>query len=98
MTILIGEGEKMKKLYMETYGCQMNVHDSEKAVSALSKLGYDITSQPEDADLILLNTCMVREKAARKVFSRIGELSLESWVVLLRQKLIDFLRRARMYD
>jgi tRNA-2-methylthio-N6-dimethylallyladenosine synthase len=64
----------MKKLYLETYGCQMNVHDSEKAVFALSGAGYELTEQAEDADLILLNTCMVREKAARKVFSRIGEL------------------------
>lgn len=64
----------MKKLYLETYGCQMNVHDSEKAVFALSGAGYEMTEQAEEADLILLNTCMVREKAARKVFSRIGEL------------------------
>lgn len=64
----------MKKLYLETYGCQMNVHDSEKAVFALSGAGYELTEQPDDADLILLNTCMVREKAARKVFSRIGQL------------------------
>ncbi len=64
----------MKKLYLETYGCQMNVHDSEKAVYALSTDGYEMTETPDDADLILLNTCMVREKAAQKVFSRIGEL------------------------
>lgn len=64
----------MKKLYLETYGCQMNVHDSEKAVFALAGSNYELTPQPDDADLILLNTCMVREKAARKVFSRIGEL------------------------
>lgn len=64
----------MKKLYLETYGCQMNVHDSEKAVFALSGAGYELTEQPDEADLILLNTCMVREKAARKVFSRIGQL------------------------
>jgi len=63
-----------KKLYLETYGCQMNVHDSEKATFALSQAGYELTSIPLDADLILLNTCMVREKAARKVYSRISEL------------------------
>lgn len=67
----------MKKLYLETYGCQMNVHDSEKAVFALAGLDYELTMQPEEADLILLNTCMVREKAARKVFSRIGELKTQ---------------------
>jgi tRNA-2-methylthio-N6-dimethylallyladenosine synthase len=64
----------MKKLYLETYGCQMNVHDSEKAVYALSTSGYEMTETPDNADLILLNTCMVREKAAQKIFSRIGEL------------------------
>ncbi|MCI0661530.1 MAG: tRNA (N6-isopentenyl adenosine(37)-C2)-methylthiotransferase MiaB [Acidobacteria bacterium] len=63
-----------KKLYLETYGCQMNVHDSEKAVSALSGTGYEPTTDPLEADLVLLNTCMVREKAARKVQMRIGEL------------------------
>lgn len=63
-----------KKLYLETHGCQMNVHDSEKASFALSGAGYEITSDPLEADLILLNTCMVREKAARKVYSRIGNL------------------------
>ncbi len=52
----------------------MNVHDSEKASFALSDVGYEATSDPKEADLILLNTCMVREKAARKVYSRIREL------------------------
>jgi tRNA-2-methylthio-N6-dimethylallyladenosine synthase len=64
----------MKKFYLETYGCQMNVHDSEKASYALSNAGYQLTSDPIEADLIVLNTCMVREKAARKVYSRVNEL------------------------
>jgi tRNA-2-methylthio-N6-dimethylallyladenosine synthase len=55
----------------------MNVHDSEKASYALAQLGYEAASQPAEADLILLNTCMVREKAARKVFSRIGGLKAD---------------------
>jgi tRNA-2-methylthio-N6-dimethylallyladenosine synthase len=63
-----------KKVYLETYGCQMNVHDSEKATRALSDLGYSQTHEAGAADLILLNTCMVREKAARKVFARINEI------------------------
>ncbi|MBK7598888.1 MAG: tRNA (N6-isopentenyl adenosine(37)-C2)-methylthiotransferase MiaB [Acidobacteria bacterium] len=63
-----------KKFYLETHGCQMNVHDSEKASFALSGIDYEMTQDPVDADLILLNTCMVREKAARKVFSRISEI------------------------
>jgi tRNA-2-methylthio-N6-dimethylallyladenosine synthase len=63
-----------KKVYLETYGCQMNVHDSEKATRALSDLGYAQTSEVGEADLVLLNTCMVREKAARKVYTRINEI------------------------
>ncbi len=63
-----------KKFYLETHGCQMNVHDSEKASAVLADIGFATTADPLDADLILLNTCMVREKAARKVFSRINEI------------------------
>jgi tRNA-2-methylthio-N6-dimethylallyladenosine synthase len=66
-----------KKVYLETYGCQMNVHDSEKAIRVFSDLGYSQTSEIREADLILLNTCMVREKAARKVFARINEIKNE---------------------
>src|SRR5215467_496558 len=66
-----------KKVYLETYGCQMNVHDSEKATHVLSDIGYSQTSEVGEADLILLNTCMVREKAARKVFARINEIKNE---------------------
>lgn len=56
----------------------MNMHDSEKASFALSAAGYEPTTDPVDADLILLNTCMVREKAARKVYARIGEIKNRS--------------------
>jgi tRNA-2-methylthio-N6-dimethylallyladenosine synthase len=66
-----------KKVYLETYGCQMNVHDSEKAIRVFSDLGYSQTSEVSKADLVLLNTCMVREKAARKVFARINEIKNE---------------------
>jgi len=66
-----------KKVYLETYGCQMNVHDSEKAIHALSDLGYSQTLKVGEADLVLLNTCMVREKAARKVFARVNEIKNE---------------------
>jgi tRNA-2-methylthio-N6-dimethylallyladenosine synthase len=67
----------MKKVYIETHGCQMNVHDTEKAVGVLAASGYAATTEVSDADLILLNTCMVREKAARKVFNRIGHIKHE---------------------
>ena len=62
------------KLYVKTYGCQMNVYDSERMAEALAPSGYAVTDSPEDADLILLNTCHIREKAAEKVYSEIGRL------------------------
>jgi tRNA-2-methylthio-N6-dimethylallyladenosine synthase len=62
------------KVYIENFGCQMNVADAERAATGLRKAGYDLTQAAEDADVILLNTCSVREKAERKVFTRIGEI------------------------
>jgi len=61
-----------KKLYIKTYGCQMNVYDSERMAEALGGQGYVETKTPEDADMILLNTCHIREKAAEKVYSELG--------------------------
>ncbi len=63
-----------KKLFVKTYGCQMNVYDSERMAEALAPEGYVAVSAPEEADLILLNTCHIREKAAEKVYSEIGRL------------------------
>jgi tRNA-2-methylthio-N6-dimethylallyladenosine synthase len=60
--------------HIETWGCQMNVHDSEKLAGALEQEGYTKTEEAEQADLILLNTCSIREKAAEKVFSELGRL------------------------
>lgn len=61
-----------KKLYIKTYGCQMNVYDSERMAEALGGQGYVETDTPDDADMILLNTCHIREKAAEKVYSELG--------------------------
>ena len=61
-----------KKLHIKTYGCQMNVYDSERMVDALAPLGYGLVNAPEEADLVLLNTCHIREKAAEKVYSELG--------------------------
>ena len=61
-----------KKLYIKTYGCQMNVYDSERMAETLGGQGYVETASPEDADMILLNTCHIREKAAEKVYSELG--------------------------
>ncbi len=62
-----------KSFYIETFGCQMNVHDSEKVVGVLAGRGYRQVEKLTDADLIFYNTCSIREKAAQKVFSRLGE-------------------------
>ncbi|MCK8483550.1 tRNA (N6-isopentenyl adenosine(37)-C2)-methylthiotransferase MiaB [Aliiroseovarius sp. S2029] len=61
-----------KKLFIRTYGCQMNVYDSERMAEALGADGYVATDTPDDADMILLNTCHIREKAAEKVYSELG--------------------------
>ncbi|MDX8350926.1 tRNA (N6-isopentenyl adenosine(37)-C2)-methylthiotransferase MiaB [Cognatiyoonia sp. IB215182] len=61
-----------KKLFIKTYGCQMNVYDSERMAEALGGKGYVETQVPDDADMILLNTCHIREKAAEKVYSELG--------------------------
>ncbi len=65
---------KPKRLFIKTYGCQMNVYDSERMAEALGERGYSTVSAPENADLILLNTCHIREKAAEKVYSELGRL------------------------
>ena len=62
------------RVYIETFGCQMNVADTERAATGLRASGYDLCSSEQEADVVLLNTCSVREKAERKVFTRIGEI------------------------
>lgn len=61
-----------KSVYIYTYGCQMNVHDSEKMLGVLAGRGYVAAGTPEDADLIIFNTCAIREKAEQKFFSQLG--------------------------
>ncbi|MGB3147620.1 MAG: tRNA (N6-isopentenyl adenosine(37)-C2)-methylthiotransferase MiaB [Paracoccaceae bacterium] len=63
-----------KKLYIKTYGCQMNVYDSERMAEAMGAEGYVTTDSADEADLVLLNTCHIREKAAEKVYSDLGRL------------------------
>ncbi len=65
-----------KRLFIKTYGCQMNVYDSERMADVLAPLGYGMTSSPEDADLVVLNTCHIREKATEKVYSELGQIKL----------------------
>ena len=82
-------GDNLKTVYLETMGCQMNVLDSELVLGQLRALGYHPTEDMSRADVVLLNTCSVREHAEQKVWSRLGELrgALESGcgVVALKQ-------------
>lgn len=63
-----------KKLFVKTYGCQMNVYDTERMVEAMGAKGYVTTDKAEDADMVLLNTCHIREKASEKLYSDLGRL------------------------
>jgi tRNA-2-methylthio-N6-dimethylallyladenosine synthase len=62
----------MKKLYIQTYGCQMNQHDSERITQVMARMNYVQTDRIDAADLILLNTCSVRDKSEQKVYSALG--------------------------
>ena len=64
----------MKKIYIKTYGCQMNVYDSERMYELMKPHGYRISENYEDSDLIILNTCHIREKAAEKIYSELGRI------------------------
>ncbi|GAC1041456.1 tRNA (N6-isopentenyl adenosine(37)-C2)-methylthiotransferase MiaB [Rhizobium sp. No.120] len=68
------DGSNSRKVFIKTYGCQMNVYDSTRMSDALSRDGYEPTEDMEEADLVLLNTCHIREKAAEKVYSALGRL------------------------
>jgi len=68
------EGAPSKRLFIKTYGCQMNVYDSERMADVLRPLGYATTDTAEGADFVILNTCHIREKAAEKVYSELGKL------------------------
>ncbi|HEY1880749.1 MAG TPA: tRNA (N6-isopentenyl adenosine(37)-C2)-methylthiotransferase MiaB, partial [Caulobacteraceae bacterium] len=63
-----------RRLFIKSYGCQMNVYDSERMADLLAPHGYALTEAPDDADLVVLNTCHIREKAAEKVYSELGRI------------------------
>jgi len=69
-----GHGAAKKRLYIKTYGCQMNVYDSERMADVLAPLGYGLTDTPDGADLVVLNTCHIREKATEKTYSELGRI------------------------
>ena len=64
----------MKKLFIKSYGCQMNVYDSDRITDLMRLSGYEITNSLYDANLVILNTCHIREKASEKVYSEIGRI------------------------
>jgi tRNA-2-methylthio-N6-dimethylallyladenosine synthase len=68
----MSESAPAKGLYIKTYGCQMNVYDSERMADVLAPLGYELVDDPAQADLVVLNTCHIREKATEKVYSELG--------------------------
>ncbi|MBQ2429497.1 MAG: hypothetical protein II274_01465 [Alistipes sp.] len=68
---LVGEG---RKLFIETYGCQMNVGDSEIVVSIMQKEGYIYTEKIDEADVILINTCSIRDNAEQRIWGRLTEM------------------------
>ena len=70
----VTEHKSPKKVFIKTYGCQMNVYDSERMADILAPLGYAATDAPDGADLVILNTCHIREKAAEKVYSELGRV------------------------
>ena len=63
-----------KKYLIETYGCQMNVHDSERMAGLLEQAGFEATDADDDADLVVINTCSVRERAEEKLYTRLGDI------------------------
>ena len=70
----MSETAPQKRLYIKTYGCQMNVYDSERMADVLAPLGYGMTDDVTAADLVVLNTCHIREKATEKVYSELGKI------------------------
>src|SRR5207244_2433217 len=67
---------RMAKYLVETFGCQMNQHDSERMAGLLEQAGYDRTEDDREADVIVINTCSVRERAEEKLYTRLGEIRM----------------------
>jgi len=72
--VTAANSKNTKKVFIKTYGCQMNVYDSERMADVLAPIGYAPVEAPDDADLVILNTCHIREKAAEKVYSELGRI------------------------
>ncbi|MBL8791173.1 MAG: radical SAM protein, partial [Rhizobiales bacterium] len=76
ITPAAADGTGQKKVFIKTYGCQMNVYDSTRMEAILAGEGYAQAAAPHEADLVILNTCHIREKAAEKVYSELGKIRL----------------------
>lgn len=97
-----------RRLYIQTFGCQMNVHDSEKIMTLMDRCGYETTEKVEEADLIIVNTCSIREKADQKVYSQLGrfrelkqrrpDIIVGIGGCLAQQKGTEFLRKYPFLD
>ena len=74
MIIRASIGPVTRKLFIKTYGCQMNAYDSARMADVMAPHGYALVDAPEGADMVVLNTCHIREKAAEKVYSELGRL------------------------
>ena len=88
--LTIARMEREKKLYIETYGCQMNVADSEVVAAVMEMSGYNMTEKEDEADAILLNTCSIRDNAEQKVLSRLAYFNS------LRRKRVNQIGRAHV--
>ena len=69
-----GAAPNRRKLFVKSYGCQMNVYDAQRMTDLLAPEGFDETAVIEEADLVILNTCHIRERASEKVFSELGKI------------------------
>ena len=67
---------EMKTFYLKTFGCQMNIYDSHRVYDLMQSNGYSFVDNPVDADVVILNTCYIREKASEKIFSELGRIKV----------------------
>ena len=91
VTMALSSPARLGTFYIETFGCQMNDHDSEKVAGLLLRRGYQQVAQPADAHLVFYNTCSIREKAAQKVFSRLGLFNPKNGLLDGSEKIIGVL-------
>ncbi len=82
--------QNQKKIFVKSYGCQMNVYDTERIKNLFEPKGYQKTEKIENADIIVLNTCHIREKAAEKVYSDIGRIE-KKLLIKITKKILNWL-------